>query len=104
MNAQPSSPQAVVYNINNTNGKHYVNTISPEGARAESPTEPADSQKQARAPLLTPLDDQHNVTRFTDTSHMNLNNRMGFDQGNVAHTLDCQENKKGTKVTTLCIR
>ena len=37
---------------------------------------------------MPPLDDQHNVTRFTDTSHVNLNNQTGFDQGNVARTLD----------------
>ena len=41
-----------------------------------------------RAPPLPPLDAQHNVTRLTDTSHVNSNNRMGFDQGNVVLTLD----------------
>jgi hypothetical protein len=92
MNAQPNNPQAVVYNINNTNGNNYVNnaitTTTPEAARAECPTEHEESIKQARAPPLPPLDAQHNVTRLTDTSHVNLNNRMGFDQGIVAHTLD----------------
>ena len=88
MNGQPSSPQAVVYNISNTNGNNYVNATPSEAARAECPTGHADSQTQARAPPSPPLDDQHNVTRFTDTSHVNLNNRTGFDQGNVARTLD----------------
>ena len=88
MNGQPSNPQAVVYNISNTNGNNYVNATPPEATRTECPTEHADSQKQARAPPSPPLDGQHNVTRFTDTSHVNLNNRMGFDQGKVACTLD----------------
>jgi hypothetical protein len=88
MNGQPSSPQAVVYNISNTNGNNSVNATPSEAAGAECPTGHADSQKQARAPPSPPLDDQHNVTRFTDTSHVNLNNQMGFDQGNVARTLD----------------
>ncbi len=88
MNGQPSSPQAVVYNISNTNGNNYVNATPPEAARAECPTEHADSQKQVRAPPSPPLDGQHNVTTFTDTSHMNLNKRTGFNQGNVARTLD----------------
>ena len=88
MNGQPSSPQAVVYNISNTNGNNYVNATPREAARAECPTGHADSQTQARAPPSPPLDDQHNVTRFIDTSHVNLNNRTGFDQGNVARTLD----------------
>jgi hypothetical protein len=88
MNGQPSNPQAVVYNISNTNGNNYVNAAPPEAARAECPTEHAGIQKQARAPPLPPLDGQHNVTRLTNTSHVNLNNRMGFDQGNVACTLD----------------
>ena len=84
MNGQPSSPQAVVYNISITNGNNYVNTTSPEAARAECPTGHADSQKQARAPPLPPLDDQHNVTRLTDTSHAKSKNLMGVDQGNVS--------------------
>jgi hypothetical protein len=87
MNGQPSNPQAVVYNISNTNVNIYVNATPPEATRAECPTEHAD-KKQARAPPSPPLDGQHNVTRFTDTSHVNLNNRTGFDQGDVAHTLD----------------
>ena len=88
MNGQPSNPQAMVYNISNTNGNNYVNATPSEAAMAECPTEHADSQKQTRAPPLPPLDDQHNVTTFTDISHMNLNNRMGFNQGNVACTMD----------------
>ena len=80
MNGQPSSPQAVVYNISNTNGNNYVNATPREAARAECPTGHADSQMQARAPPSPPLDGQHNVTRFTDTFHVNLNNRTGFDQ------------------------
>ena len=75
MNGQPNIAQAEVYNISNTNGNNYVNqastTTTPEAARAECPTEHAESQKQARAPLSAPLDAQHNVTRFTDTSHVN---------------------------------
>ena len=63
MNGQPSSPQAVVYNISNTNGNNYFNATPREAARAECPTGHADSQKQARAPLSPPLDGQHNVTR-----------------------------------------
>jgi hypothetical protein len=88
MNGQPSSPQAVVYNISNTNGNNYVNATPPEAAWAECPTGHVDSQKLARAPPSPPLDDQHNVTRFTDTSHVNLNNQTGFDQGNAVCTLD----------------
>jgi hypothetical protein len=82
----------VAYSISNTNGNNYVNQASmattPEAARAECPTEHMESQKQARAPPSPPLDAQHNVTRLTDTSHLNLNNLMGFDQGNIACTLD----------------
>jgi hypothetical protein len=81
MNGQPSNPQAVVYNISNTNGNNYINATPFEAARAECPTEHIDIQKQARAPPSPRLDGQHNVTRFTDISHMNLNNQMGFDQG-----------------------
>ena len=85
MNGQPSNPQAVVYNISNTNGNNYVNQASmattPEAAREECLTEHAESQKQARAPPSPPLDGQHNVTRFTDTSHVNLNNQMGLIKG-----------------------
>jgi hypothetical protein len=88
MIGQPSNPQAVVYNISNANGNNYVNTTSPEAATAECPIGHADSQKQARAPTSPPLDDQYNVTTFTDTSHVNLNNRTGFNQGNVACTVD----------------
>jgi hypothetical protein len=92
MNAQPNNPQAVVYNIVNTNDNNYVNQAStaetPEAARAECPTEHAESQKQARASRLPPLDAQHNVTRLTDISHANPNNLTGFDQGNVECTLD----------------
>ncbi len=62
----------MVYNISNANGNSYVNNAItatiPEAARAECPTGHVDSQKQARAPLLPPPDDQQNVTRFTDTS------------------------------------
>jgi hypothetical protein len=90
INAQPNNQQAVSYNISNA-GNNYVNhaiiATTPETARAECPTEHADSQKQARPPLLPPLDAQHNVTRLTDTSHMNLKNLMGFDQGNIARTM-----------------
>ena len=98
MNGQPRSPQAVVYNISNTNGNNNVNATSPEAARAECHTEHADSQQQARAPPSPPLDGQHNVTRSTDTSHMNLNNQMGFDRGNLARTLNCAQspNKETT--------
>ncbi len=88
MNGQPSSPQAVIYNMSNTKCKNYFNTTPPEAARAECTTRHADSQTHARAPPSLPLDDQQNVTRFTDTSNVNLNNQMGFDQGNVARTLD----------------
>ncbi len=88
MNAQPNNKQSVVYNISNTNGNNYVNTTPPEAARAECPTEHEDSQKQERPPPLPPLDAQHNFTRFIDTSNVNLNNLMGFDQGNVACTVD----------------
>ncbi len=77
-----------MYNISNTKCNIFFNATPPEAARAECTTGHADSQTQARAPPLLPLDDQQNVTRITDTSNMNLNNRMGFDQGNVAHTLD----------------
>ncbi len=38
MNGQPSSPQAVVYSISNTNGNNYVNATPREAARAECPT------------------------------------------------------------------
>jgi hypothetical protein len=79
MNAQPNSQQAVVYNISNTNGNNYVNATTPEAARTECPTEHTESQKQPRAQLSPHLDAQHNFTRFTDTSHANLNNRTGFN-------------------------
>ena len=41
-----------------------------------------------RPPLWPPLDARHSITRLTDTSHANLNNLTGFNQGNVAHTLN----------------
>ena len=67
MNAQPNNPQAVVYNISNTNDNNYVShtitATTPEDARAEYPKEHMESQKQARAPLLHPLDAQHDFTR-----------------------------------------
>ena len=60
MNAQPNNPQAVIYNISNTNGNNYVNhaitATAPEAARADCPTEHAESQKQARPPPSPPLD------------------------------------------------
>lgn len=62
INGQPNHPQAVVYNISNTNGNKYVIATPPEATKAECPTEHADSQKQARAPTLRPFDGQHNVT------------------------------------------
>jgi hypothetical protein len=81
MNGQPSNPQAVVYNISNTNGNNYVNATPPEAARAECPTGHAGSQKQARAPPSPPLDGQHNVSRSTDTAHVNLNNGTSSIKG-----------------------
>jgi hypothetical protein len=91
MNAQPNNPQAVVYNISNINDKNYANHVitatTPEAARAECPTEHAESQKQARAPPSPPLDAQHNFTRLTGTLHANSNNLTGFDQWNISHTL-----------------
>ena len=64
--------------------------LRPQGQHAES-------QKQARAPPLPPLDAQHNVTIITDTSHANLNDLTGFNQGNVACTMvDAQSQIKET--------
>ena len=92
MNAQPNSPQAVVYNISNTNGNNYVNQAStatiPDATRAECPTEHTESQKQARPPPSPPLDAQHNFTRLTGTSQANSNNLTGFNQGNIECTLN----------------
>ena len=85
MNAQPNNPQAVVYNITNTNG---ITATTPEAARAECPTENAESQKQVRPPPLPPLDAQHNYTRLTGTSQANSNNLTGFNQGNIECTLN----------------
>jgi hypothetical protein len=42
MNSQPTNAQAVVYNINNTNGNNYVNhaiMATTHGAMAELPKE-----------------------------------------------------------------
>ena len=50
MNSQPTNAQAVVYNINNTNGNNYVNhaiTATTHGATmAELPKEHEESQNQ----------------------------------------------------------
>ena len=64
-----------------------ITDTTPEAASAECRTEHADSQKQARPPLLPPLDAQHNVTRLTDTSHVNLKNQTDFDKGNIVLTM-----------------
>ena len=96
MNGQPSSPQAVVYNIGNTNGNNYVNATPREAARAECPTEHVERQKQVRPPPSPPLDAQHNETRLTDTSHANSKNQTAFNQGNVVRTMvDAQSPIKG---------
>jgi hypothetical protein len=74
-----------------------ITDTTPEAASAECRTEHADSQKQARPPLLPPLDAQHNVTRLTGTSHANSKNLMGFNQGNIADTtVDAQSLIKET--------
>ena len=49
MKPQPTNTQAVVYNINNTNGNNYVNhaiTATTHGVMAELPQEHAESQNK----------------------------------------------------------
>jgi hypothetical protein len=86
INAQPTNPQAVVYNINNTNGNNYVNcaitATTTEATRVECPQDHAECQREACALLLPTLDAQNNVTRLTDTAHPTSHNYMGFNQVN----------------------
>jgi hypothetical protein len=63
--------------------------------------EHADNQMQSRAPTSPPLDGQHYVTRLTDTFHVNLNNRMGFNQGNVVCTLDYAQSPNKEKIDSI---
>ena len=92
MNAQPSSPLTLVYNINNTNGNNYVNhavtATTAEAARTECPKEHAKSQNKTCAPPASTLDAQNNVTRLTDTFHTTSNNQKGFDELKTMRTLD----------------
>ena len=66
MNAQPSNPQTVVYNIDNTNDNNYVNhavmATTLEATRADCLKEHAKSQNKMSALLLSTLDAQNNVT------------------------------------------
>ncbi len=77
MNSQPTNTQAVVHNINNTNGNNYVNhaiTATTHGAMAELPNEHTESQNKDCATQSQTLSGQNNVTRLTVMTHPTSNN------------------------------
>ena len=82
MNSQPTNAQAVVYNINNTNGNNYVNhaiMATTQGATmAELPKRHAESQNKDCATLSQTLFGQHSVTRLPVMAHPPSNNRTGL--------------------------
>ena len=90
MNGQPSSPQAVVYNISNTNGNNYVNATPPEASRAECPTLHAQSMQTVRSNrelqrcllLMVNTMSQHVLTPLIEFEQSN-----GFRSRKVACTL-----------------
>ncbi len=81
MTSQTNNLQAVVYNINNTNGNNYVNhaimTTTPGATMAECPKEHAESENKACATLLHTHDGQNKVTRLPITAHP-ISNKSGF--------------------------
>ena len=92
MNSQPTNAQAVVYNINNTNGNNYVNhaiTATSHGATiAELPKEHAESKNtDYDAPSQT-LYGQNNATRLPVMARPSSNNRTGLDQVQNASKVD----------------
>ena len=92
MNSQPTNAQAVVYNINNTNGNNYVNhaiTATTHGATmAELPKEHVESQnKDCDTPSHT-LYRQNNVTRLPVMARPSSNNRTGLDKVQNASKVD----------------
>ena len=84
MNLQLNNPQAVVYDINNTNDNNYVNhalpATTPGATMAECPKEHAESQNEACATPWHTLDGQNNVTRLPVMAHLTSNNQMCLDQ------------------------
>jgi len=92
MNSQPTNAQAVVYNINNTNGNNYVNhaiTATSHGATmAELPKGHAESQNKDCATPSQTLYGQNNVTRLPVMAHPSSNNRTGLDKVQNSSTMD----------------
>ena len=84
MNSQRNNPQSVVYNINNTNGKNYVNNsitaATPGTTMAECSYESTESQNEAIATLSHTCEIQNNVPRSTVMAHPTSTNQIGFDQ------------------------
>ena len=92
MNSQPTNAQAVVYNINNTNGNNYVNhaiTAASHGATiAELPKEHAESQNTDYAAPSQTLYGQNNATRLPVMARPSSNNRTGLDKVQNASKVD----------------
>ena len=68
MNSQPTNAQAVVYNINDTNGNNYVNhaitATTQRATMAELPKRHAESQNKDYAAPSQTLYSQNNATRL----------------------------------------
>ena len=95
MNSQPRNAQAVVYNINNTNGNNYVNnsitSTTPGATMAECSKESVESQNEASATLSHSCDCRNNVPRSPVMAHPTLTNQIGFDQVKNACNQDCAQ-------------
>ncbi len=85
MNLQPNNnPQAVVYNINNTNDNNYVNhalpATTPGATMAECPKEHAESQNKAYSTLCRTRDGRENVKRLPAMARPTSNHPTCLDQ------------------------
>ncbi len=109
MKPQPTNTQAVVYNINNTNGNNYVNhaiTATSHGATiAELPKEHAESKNtDYDAPSQT-LYGQNNATRLPVIARPSSNNRTGLDKVQNASKVDHAQppnNESVAETTPVC--
>ncbi len=92
LNSQPTNAQAVVYNINNTNGNNYVNhaiMATTNGATmAELPKRHTESQNKDCATPSQTLYGQNNVTSLPVVAHLSSNNRTGLDKVQNTSTMD----------------
>jgi hypothetical protein len=92
MNSQPNNPQAVVHNINNTNGNNYVNhalpATSPGDILEKCPKEQVETQNIACSSPLHTLDSQNNIKRLPVLAHLTSNNQTPYDQMKYTSSLD----------------